>query len=161
MSYTKYIEFDKNCKYLNLEKQNAYKMLNYCINPKTSNTQPMEPLQILYDSSNPMEVSLKDEGKILEPYTNNLNMIDKPDKDYVAVTTCPEGYKVNLKSGLCEEVCTHCYNNIYTKPMETSCDSGSGYFFNGIDNSGDAICSRKFDETNIKGLNLQQNYKLF
>ena len=159
MSYTRYLDYDQSCKYLNLNGENAYDMLKVCIDNKTKQKVIIPPVNKTYKTNNPIDHILNDEGAIIEPFTVNNTLKEKNVSDYVKLDVCPEGYKFNTKLNGCEEVCTNCYTDVNVDPMEEACTGG--YHFNGIDNDNDAICSRNLDVLNVKGLNIEQNYKLF
>jgi hypothetical protein len=67
MSYTKNINFIQDCKYLNMENQNAYDMLNFCIFKK-KNPQDFYNLVINNNCKNDENI-INDNNQI---YQNNF-----------------------------------------------------------------------------------------
>ena len=131
MSYTKYIKQDAACNYLNLEVDNANKMLLSCIN-KNKYPGLDTPVDITSGTCNGKE--------IIEGFSSDMGL---GGVNYVENGKCPVGHtKMGEK---CLQVCTHCnyeddkgyFGDI--KPTMDIC--GSDSIFDGIDYNGFVRCN--------------------
>lgn len=128
MSYTSYIETDKNCNYLDANSQNASKMLLSCINPSQyTNIKNNIPHKNTLNTSYPN----------IEGFTN-------PGENYVPPGECPVGYKRN--GDRCQQVCTHCTyreNEPNSRSMNEFDPCGPDGYFYGFNSDGYIQCLQK------------------
>lgn len=137
MSYTKYINNDKDCNYLNAQSQNSSKMLLSCIN---SGINERLNKRIFQKSSintfNPLH------SQNLEGFTNFTD--NGPGKDYIQPGTCPDGFTKD-KNG-CRQICTHCSyrdNEPESRSMNEFDLCEPEGRFNGFDEYGNIKCINK------------------
>ena len=165
MSYTKDIDFIQNCRYMNPETQNANVMLNDCINNTTEDIKYVKPIIKHYNIDNsPIDKECKEgkegkEEKGIEGFTNKPFITDNgPGESYFKSNECPEGFSYCNKTKMCKQFCRNCSTSILQKDLNDPCLNGN---YNGIDNQGNAYCSRNFDDLDIKTINININPFIF
>ena len=138
MSYTKFINKEIDCNYLNAQEKNADQMLLSCINKGS------------YGNSNGslnLNTNLNDNyAKVdnVEGFTNGGFSNSGPGEFSLNKGECPVGH--TMDSNGCKQVCTHCtYRDLEPESRSMNefdiCEPEGT--FNGFDNNGYIKCLRK------------------
>ena len=153
-STTQFITKDKECYYLDLNKQPAHHMLRKCISKEDEYEYPCSFENRLEVQTNLLNSLHQDNNYIIErsKVENNIDthstiegfVTDNgPGESSIPYGQCPDGYRKCSKTGKCYQVCTNCkyrdgYKSQYMNEYDPCFPEG---IYNGRTNKGEIKCT--------------------
>ena len=144
MNPTQYIMKEKECFYLDLNKQPAHHMLRSCVSKESELEYPcsMNKPQLMGDNLI-LERGSIEHNILSSNVTEGFATDNGPGESNVPMGQCPEGYKRCSISGKCIQVCVNCkyrdgYKSQYMNEFDPCFPEG---IYNGRNNQGEILCT--------------------